>query len=93
LFEANVTVAPIRHESGEIGGFSAIVRDLTKVRDYERRFRSVVESAPIAMIVVDGRGNIVLINRLTRSLFGYTQAELVGDSVEKLIPVRFSSQH
>ena len=38
----------------------------------ERLFRTVVESSPSGMVMVDRRGTIVLVNRETERLFGYT---------------------
>ncbi len=57
------------------------------------RFRLVVESAPNGIIVVDRKGRITLINRQIETLFGYNRAELIGASVEVLIPNRFRTHH
>jgi len=45
------------------------------------------------MLLVDGDGLIVLANLQTEHLFGYTQQELIGERVEKLIPERFRVDH
>jgi len=50
------------------------------------RFRELVEAAPDAIIKVDANGRIVLVNRATESLFGYTRAYLIGQPVEILVP-------
>jgi PAS domain S-box-containing protein len=59
----------------------------------EERFRLVVESAPNAMVMVDQRGGIVLVNAQAEKLFGYSRAELLGKSVERLVPFRFRGSH
>jgi PAS domain S-box-containing protein len=52
-----------------------------------------VESSPNGVVMVDRHGVIVLVNRETERLFGYTRDELVGQSVERLVPVRFRHSH
>ncbi len=59
----------------------------------EEQFRLVVEAAPSAMIVVNRRGKIILVNSRTQELFGYQREELLGSSIEMLVPERFRSQH
>jgi len=49
-------------------------------------FRRVVEYAPSAMVLVDGRGMMVLVNEQTERLFGYPRTELIGRSVDMLVP-------
>jgi PAS domain S-box-containing protein len=53
----------------------------------------VVESAPNAMGMVDSDGLIVLVNRQTERLFGYTRDELLHHPVEILVPLRFRDKH
>src|ERR1017187_5506236 len=56
-------------------------------------FRQVVEWAPVAMVAVDTKGRIVLVNAQTEHMFGYGRDELIGKPVELLIPERFAAHH
>jgi len=57
------------------------------------RFARVVESAPNAIVAVDQRGKILLVNSQAEKIFGYEGKELVGRSVEVLVPERFRRGH
>lgn len=59
----------------------------------EERFRLVVESSPAALVIVDARGNIAMINKQAENWFGYLRDELIGESIESLIPERFRGKH
>jgi PAS domain S-box-containing protein len=56
-------------------------------------FAAVFELAPAAMIMVNARGSIVLINREAERLFGYERNDLVGQPIEKLVPERYRHHH
>jgi len=56
-------------------------------------FQIAFESAPSAMVMVDGNGQIVLVNQQTEKLFGYGRGELLGQHVEILVPERFRLRH
>jgi PAS domain S-box-containing protein len=55
--------------------------------------RAVVDSSPNALVLIDGAGNVTLVNTQAESLFGYRREELFGQSVEKLVPRRFRTIH
>lgn len=52
----------------------------------EKKFRELLESAPDAMVIVDGAGKIVLVNGQTERVFGFQRAELIGKSMDVLVP-------
>lgn len=55
--------------------------------------RELLDAAPDAMIVVDDRGDIRLVNRQAEAMFGYTREELLGESVDILVPDRSRDEH
>jgi len=56
-------------------------------------FRLIVEAAPHAIVVVNPRRLIALVNRRTEELFGYSRDELVGQPTEILVPMQFRKAH
>ncbi|MGV0975662.1 MAG: sensor histidine kinase [Azonexus sp.] len=59
----------------------------------EDSFRRVVEWAPSAMVMIDRKGIMVLVNAQTEQMFDYGRAALIGQSVEMLVPARFRINH
>lgn len=59
----------------------------------EQRFRSLLESAPDAIVIVDSMGQIAMVNAQTEQIFGYSREELIGQSIETLVPERFRGIH
>ena len=57
-----------------------------ELRDAEASHRDLLEAAPDAIVIADAEGKVVLVNQQTERLFGYTREELVGQSVELLVP-------
>ena len=89
----NCVTTALRDGKGNLTGFASIARDFTRRKWTEERFRMAVESAPNAMVMINDRGKIVLINSQTERLFGYTRNELIDRMIEILVPERFRSAH
>jgi PAS domain S-box-containing protein len=63
------------------------------LRASERKFRSVVESTPDAIVLADSAGNILAWNQGAQAIFGYGEAELVGEPLTRLMPERYRGAH
>ncbi len=59
----------------------------------EKRFLGLLESAPDAIVIADSSGRIVLANSQTSKLFGYDPRELLGESIEILLPENLRNRH
>lgn len=68
-------------------------RDVTRRVHEERKFRNLLESAPDAMVIVDEKGQIQLVNAQAEKVFGYMREELIGQPIEMLMPSRYHIAH
>lgn len=85
----SMDVSPIYDLTGAVVGASAIYRDITELKMAEQKFRDILESSPDAMVIADKTGTIVIVNSQTEEIFGYHRDEILGRSVELLMPRRF----
>jgi PAS domain S-box-containing protein len=81
----------IRHLNETLEG--RVLEKTGQLSRSEAKFRALLEAAPDAMVIVDDRGRILLINAQTEKLFGYTREQLLGERVELLMPTRFRASH
>ena len=75
------------------GIYLQIRREILERRQTENKFHGLFESAPDAIILSDAWGQIVLVNAQTEKSFGYARQELIGQSIDMLVPERFRGQH
>jgi PAS domain S-box-containing protein len=93
LVDISLALSPIKDTSGKIIGASTIARDITGQKKRETQFRDFLEAAPDGIVIVDHQGKIVIVNSQTERLYGYSRHELLGRTVELLVPPRFAGKH
>ncbi|MGI2065741.1 CHASE domain-containing sensor histidine kinase [Shewanella sp. MF08487] len=59
----------------------------------EKRFRLVIEASPSALLMADKTGCITLVNTHAERLFGYARDELLGRSINMLLPESLRNSH
>jgi len=68
-------------------------REVVERRRALEHFRLVVEAAPNGLLMTNEQGIIVSVNSQIETLFHYSKKELLGQSIETLMPERFRSKH
>ena len=87
-----------RHAHAAVGLGAMGARDMSRrpnremSTESEARYRGLLEAAPDAMVVVNGAGQIVLLNLQAEKQFGYHRNELVGQQVKNIIPEGFAER-
>lgn len=95
----DVSMEAIRDAKGAVTHIAISKKDVSLLKYLreatvlEGEFRGLLEATADAMVLVNEDGRIVLLNRQTARLFGYSSAELIGRSVEVLVPERFRDRH
>ncbi len=92
LYLAKVTTTRLRERDGQVRGFWEVSRDLSESKESEAKYRGLLEAAPDAMVVVNEKGKIVLLNVQAEKEFGYRRNELVGQKVTNIIPEGFAER-
>jgi PAS domain S-box-containing protein len=71
----------------------AVDRPAETLRENEALLRRIFESVADGIVVVSAEGRIVCVNAQAETLFGYGRGELLGQSVDLLLPERFRQRH
>lgn len=82
---------PIETDEGSFVRSSIV--DISERKQAAARFRIAVEASPSGVVMVDAQGAIVLANAETARMFGYAESELIGLSVDELVPSRHAVGH
>ena len=70
-----------------------IKQQVTELEEQSKRFSSLFEAAPDAVVVIDQDGTVEYSNPATERLFGYSTSELCGKDVKILMPDPYRSHH
>jgi two-component system sensor kinase FixL len=100
VFMANVSLARIRDEQGRIQGYANITRDISErtqaeaaLKAREAHLRSILETIPDAMLVIDEQAVMQSFSKAAERLFGYEAHEVLGQNVKMLMPNPYRDQH
>ena len=89
-FPIEIMLSPLRSPEGIL--VTAAIRDISRRKESEAKYRGLLEAAPDAMVVVDQRGEIVIVNLQAEKRFGYRRDELIGQKVTNIIPEGFAER-
>jgi two-component system sensor kinase FixL len=85
-------VWPVRDAEGRVASLAIYSRDVTHqrqaedaLRSSEAKFRSYIEHAPVAVLVIDNMGRNVEVNATACAMFGYTEEEFLRMALPDLL--------
>jgi two-component system sensor kinase FixL len=100
MIDVSLTISPFFDTSGRLIGTSKVARDITAakraqeaLRKSEAHLRSVLDTVPDAMVIIDSHGIMQSFSATAERLFGYPEAEAVGQNVSRLMPSPYREQH
>jgi len=92
-FLASISITALYDRNGALRGFGKVVRDITDQRAAEgalrsnaSHLRSILSTVPDAMVVIDERGGILSFSAAAERLFGFSEGEIIGSNVSRLMP-------
>ena len=96
-FPIEIMLSPLESPQGTL--VTAAIRNISVRRNAEKvlaqmegKYRGLMEAAPDAMVVVDQKGKIVILNVQAEKHFGYSRDELLGQKVTNIIPEGFAER-
>lgn len=97
-FPVDIMLSPVETAEGRVT--VSVIRDISErketeeaLRHSEQQLRALFEFSPDAIVASDQEGRITQANAQVEKFFGYTRAELLGQSVDVLVPERFRLTH
>lgn len=98
VFPMELSIAEVRRGDDHV--FVGLVRDVTlrkgreaELQEREARIRSILDTAPDAIVVIDETGKIESFSASARRMFGYEPDEVVGQNVRMLMPSPHREAH
>ncbi len=100
LIPVQLTISPVRDPDGMVVGVYKIARDMSEprrlYRELEQReslLRSMLDTVPDGLIVIDKRGIVRSFSPASERMFGYTAEEIIGRNVSVLMPTPQAAAH
>ena len=90
-FPVEIGLNPIHTDDGIL--VLSVVVDITERPVAEEKFRLAGEACPSGMLIADEAGRIILVNAKIEQMFGYDRADLLGHSVDMLVPQKYRTAH
>lgn len=92
-FNATDVLTALRDARGRLRAFTVVTHDQTLRGRSNEGFRWLMDVTSVGIVIANERGQIILLNKEAGRLFGYVPQDLLGKSVEMLIPQRFRGAH
>jgi formate hydrogenlyase transcriptional activator len=97
-FAVDIMLSPVETADGRVT--VSVIRDISErkktqaaLQESEQQLRALFEFSPDAIIASDQEGRITQANAQVERFFGYNKAELLGQSVDVVVPERFRLTH
>jgi PAS domain S-box-containing protein len=87
------TIIQRHNTAGAKCGYDGLLEEITEHEDLVKFFQRTMELIPDAILIADADGRVVLVNSQAERTFGQGRGELLGRSVNALIPTRFHQKH
>ncbi len=99
-FLAHVTITALHDDAGALRGFGKVIRDITHEKAAEaaivrreHHLRSILNTVPDAMIVMNENGIVASFSAAAELVFGYAAREVIGQNVAMLMPQTEARDH
>ncbi len=99
-FLAHVTITALHDDAGALRGFGKVIRDITHEKAAEaaivrreHHLRSILNTVPDAMIVMNENGIVASFSAAAELVFGYAASEVIGQNVAMLMPQTEARDH
>ncbi|RFB76478.1 PAS domain-containing sensor histidine kinase [Methylovirgula sp. 4M-Z18] len=100
IIDVSLAVSPLLDRAGRLVGASKVARNITAakraqeaVEDREAQLRSILDTVPDAMIVIEPHGQVQSFSATAQRMFGYTAEDVIGHNVSMLMPEPYRHQH
>ncbi len=84
---------PIYDKDGEVDGVVGVAHDITERKEAAETLSTVLDAVGEGIVTIDSDGKIVMVNPEAQEIFGYDREELLGASLQMLMPVQYRAAH